>query len=156
MVAALSIGEVARRTGVAASRLRYYERMGILPGALRVSGRRRYGEEAIGHLALVQLAQQAGFKLSEIRELFGDFADPIRISGRWRAMATRKLHETESSIARLQDMRALLEEGLRCRCLTLEDCAIFTGHLAAMPSSRPAAGAVSQSRRRGHGLPARA
>lgn len=136
MVASLSIGELSRRTGVPASTLRYYDTVGILPGPERVSGRRRYGEEVVQHVALIQLAQQAGFTLGEIGALFGDFTDPIRTSSRWRVMAKHKLDEIESSIDRLQNMKALLEEGLRCRCLTLQDCAIFTQHMAAMPARR--------------------
>lgn len=145
MVVSMSIGEISRRTGVPSSTLRYYESVGILPGPERVSGRRRYGDEVVSRLALIQLAQQAGFALVEIHDLFGDFTDPIGISARWRAIATRKLAEIESSIGRLQDMKALLEEGLRCRCLTLEDCTIVTGHVAAMPVGQPTVQAAPRS-----------
>lgn len=138
MVGSVSIGEVSRRTGVPSSTLRYYESAGILPGPERVSGRRRYCEEVIQRLVLIQLAQQAGFTLGEIHDLFGDFTDPIRISGRWREMATRKLGEIESSISRLEDMKAFLEKGLRCRCLTLEDCTIFTDQTAALVGNHSA------------------
>lgn len=147
MAGSVSIGEVSRRAGVPASTLRYYESAGILPGPERVSGRRRYQEEVVQRLALIQLAQRAGFTLGEIHELFGDFTDPIRISRRWREMATRKLGEIESSIGRLEDMKALLEEGLRCRCLTLEDCTIFTNHSAALAGNHSLSSGPRSSQR---------
>src|ERR671921_206234 len=61
----LSIGEVARRAGLATSAIRYYERAGVLPPAERVGGRRRYGPEAVRRLAVIGIAQQAGFTLAE-------------------------------------------------------------------------------------------
>ncbi len=57
----LTIGEVARRAGVRTSTLRYYESIGLLPAARRVNGRRRYAPAALRMLAVIHLAQQAGF-----------------------------------------------------------------------------------------------
>ncbi len=68
--ASLIIGEVSERTGVPASTLRYYDRLGILPLPERVKGRRRYGGEVVERVALIQLAQQAGFRLAEIQPLW--------------------------------------------------------------------------------------
>ncbi|HEX2211710.1 MAG TPA: MerR family transcriptional regulator, partial [Longimicrobium sp.] len=63
----LSIGEVARRTGVAASALRYWEDAGLLPAPRRVGGRRRYDADAVRRVEVLRSAQQAGFTLAEIR-----------------------------------------------------------------------------------------
>src|SRR5262245_33535262 len=125
----LPIGEVARRTGVPSSALRYYERIGLLPKTRRESGRRRYGEDVILQITLIQLARGAGFTLNEIRALFGDFHDPIRMGARFRAMAPRKVAELDEVIRRAESMKNLLEEGLRCQCLTLEACAVITRHM---------------------------
>ncbi len=65
----LTIGELARRAGVRTSALRYYEDVGVLPVARRVSGQRRYAPEALQRVAVVQVAQEAGFTLAEIRLL---------------------------------------------------------------------------------------
>ena len=65
----LTIGEVARRAGVAPSAIRYYESIGLLPEPERESGQRRYEESVIGKLAFVGVAQSAGFSLEEIKEL---------------------------------------------------------------------------------------
>ena len=59
----LTISEVTRRTGVPASTLRYYESVGLLPAPARVSGHRRYGAEVLNQLAVIRLAQEAGFTM---------------------------------------------------------------------------------------------
>ena len=65
----LTIGEVADRTGVAASALRYYEREGLIPKARRRGGKRVWLEDVVDRLALIGLAKSAGFTVSEIRTL---------------------------------------------------------------------------------------
>ena len=65
----LTIGEVAHRAGVATSSIRYYESIGLLPEPDRLHGQRRYGQQMLGRLAFVGVAQSAGFKLEEIKEL---------------------------------------------------------------------------------------
>ncbi len=143
MDGSLSIGEVSRRTGVPASTLRYYERVALLPRPRRASGQRRYGEEVILQIALIQLARQVGFNLWEVHELFGDFSDPLRMGRRFRAMSNRKLAEIDALIDSAQRMKALLEEGLRSDCLTLQDCTILTAHLATFPEVQRRPGSVS-------------
>jgi MerR family transcriptional regulator, redox-sensitive transcriptional activator SoxR len=66
----ISIGDVSRRSGKAASAIRYYEEVGLLPAAQRVSGRRRYPPETVRTLAIIETAQRAGLNLQEIRWLF--------------------------------------------------------------------------------------
>lgn len=65
----IAIGELARRTGLASSALRYYERVGLLSPAARAGGRRHYATSSAERVALVQLCQDAGFTLREIRAL---------------------------------------------------------------------------------------
>ena len=65
----IAIGELARRTGLASSALRYYERVGLLSPAGRAGGRRHYGALSAERVALIQLYQDAGFTLQEIRAL---------------------------------------------------------------------------------------
>ena len=126
---ALGISEVARKVGLKPSALRYYEHAGILPPPPRVHGRRRYDPDVLTRLAIIQLAQQAGFKLSEIRTLFEGFTEGATPSARWRDLAETKLPEVGELIRRAQAMRSLLEEGLRCDCLTLEDCELVIQQL---------------------------
>ncbi len=126
----LAIGEVARRAGVRTSTLRYYEDIGLLEVPDRVNGRRRYDHSVQPRLRAIQVAQRAGFTLSEIRVLFQGFAEESTpASARWRELAQRKLAEIEELIARTQGMKRLLEEGLRCECLTPEECSLLAGEM---------------------------
>ncbi len=128
MVESMSIGEVARNTGVRPSALRYYEGVGLLPLPERVNGRRRYdGEllrEVLDRLAVVRVAKQAGFTISEIRTLLDGFSEDTPPSERWRILARDKLPEVEALVERALSMKDLLERGLRCECLRLEECSL--------------------------------
>ncbi len=125
-----AIGEVARRAGLRTSTLRYYEDAGLLEAPDRVNGRRRYGPSVLPQLRAIQVAKRAGFTLSEVRVLFQGFPEEgTTASARWRDLAQRKLVEVEELIARARGMKRLLEEGLRCNCLTPEECTLLAGAL---------------------------
>lgn len=121
----LAIGEVARRAGVNASAIRYYERVGLLEEPGRVNGRRRYGPEVLDLLAMIRVAQRAGFTIAETRTLMDGFSAEDPPSERWRVLARKKLTEVEVLIDRARAMKRLLERGLRCECLSIEDCALL-------------------------------
>lgn len=120
----LAIGEVARRAGLRPSALRYYESIGLMPAPKRVSGRRRYDESTVQMLKVVQLAQQAGFTVAQIQTLLHGFAADTPPAARWVPLARQKLQELDAQIERAQKMKRILETGLHCGCLRLEDCAI--------------------------------
>ena len=124
----MSIGEVARSAGVRPSALRYYEGVGLLPPPERANGRRRYdGEllrEVLDRLEVVRVAQQSGFTISEIRTLLDGFSEDTPPSERWRLLAQDKLPEVEALLERALGMKDLLERGLRCECLRLEECSL--------------------------------
>src|SRR6266581_570342 len=121
---ALTIGEVAQRAGIRASAIRYYESVNVLPVPQRINGRRRYDSRVFERLAVIQMAQQAGFTVAEIRTLFNGFTTETPASARWEALAQQKLVEVDALIRRAQAMKRVLEEELlRCRCLTLDECA---------------------------------
>ncbi len=123
MPAVLPIGEVARRAGVRASAIRYYEEAGLLEEPERVGGKRRYDEEALRRLALIGGAKRAGFTLGEIRTLLHGFPAGTGAAQRWQALASEKLVEVDDAIAQLRETRELLEEALRCDCASLDECA---------------------------------
>jgi MerR family transcriptional regulator, redox-sensitive transcriptional activator SoxR len=129
-VESMSIGEVARSAGVRPSALRYYEGVGLLPPPERTNGRRRYdGEvlrEVLDRLAVVRVAQQAGFTISEIRTLLNGYSEDTPPSERWRLLVEEKLPEVEALVERALGMKYLLERGLRCECLRLENCALVS------------------------------
>lgn len=120
----ITIGQVARRAGIRPSAIRYYESSGVLPAPRRVNGRRRYDAGVLRRLAIIGLAQEAGFTIAEIRGLFYDFEAETPASERWQALARRKLAEVDALIARVQGMKRLLEGCLLvCRCPSLDECA---------------------------------
>ncbi len=118
-----SISEIGRKAGVSASAIRYYEQIGILEPARRVSGQRRYDETMLYRLAVVRRAQEAGFTLDEIRQFFFGFSHSTPISQRWKRIAERKLLELDARIKEIQSMQALLKKlQTRCDCDTVERC----------------------------------
>src|SRR5271166_5037331 len=114
-MAQLSISQVARQVGLRASAIRYYEEIGILEPARRVSGQRRYDQTVLYRLAVVRRAQDAGFTLDEIRQLFFGFSPTTPVSQRWRKIAERKMVELDARIEQIQSMRKLLKK-LRACC----------------------------------------
>lgn len=133
---AFTIGEVARRSAVPGSTLRYYESIGLLPPAPRVNGRRRFDESTLQRLAIIQVARQAGFTLGEIRELFLGFPAGTAPAARWDALARRKLDELDEQLARIHAMRQVLREGLRCGCPTMEQCTLWMSGIAPPTATR--------------------
>jgi MerR family redox-sensitive transcriptional activator SoxR len=120
----LAIGEVARRAGIRPSALRYYESIGLMPAPRRVNGRRRYDQGTVQMLKVVQLAQQAGFSVAEIQTLLHGFAPDTPPAARWQPLAQQKIAELDALVERAQQMKRILETGLHCGCLRLEDCAV--------------------------------
>jgi MerR family transcriptional regulator, redox-sensitive transcriptional activator SoxR len=81
-MARLTISQVARQVRLQPSAIRYYERIGLLARAERISGQRRYDPNVLYRLAIIQRARQLGFTLTEIRHLFFGFREIARPSER--------------------------------------------------------------------------
>jgi MerR family redox-sensitive transcriptional activator SoxR len=126
---ALAIGEVARQAGVRPSTLCYYESVGLLPPPSRVHGHRRYDPGVFSLLAILRMAQSAGFTLAEMQLLVHGFSQETPASERWQQLARQKLQEVEARIAHAQQTKRILECLLRCECLRLEDCVLSTTSL---------------------------
>ena len=119
----LTIGEVARRAGIRTSALRYYESVGLLPEPRRVyGGHRRYDLSVFELLAILQLAQLAGFTIAEMHLLVAGFPSGTPASERWLCLAQKKLQEVEATIAHAQQTKRLLQGLSQCNCLHLEEC----------------------------------
>ena len=132
-MALLSIGQVAARTGLAPSALRYYESEGLIPKAARRNGRRIYDEKILERLALIDLVKSAGFTIAETRALLNGFARKTPPGKRWRALAGQKLAELDERIAEAERMKALLAQIMRCECPTFEDCSEALARLGRCP-----------------------
>ncbi len=122
---ALLIGELARLTGRAASTIRYYEQIGLLPEPLRVSGRRRYRHDAIRTLAVIDTAQRAGLTLGEIKSLLDAAPGESAAIEQLRDVAERKLPHLEATIVRAGLVKRWLEAAARCECPNLDECCLF-------------------------------
>lgn len=118
----LRIGEVARRSGLAPSAIRYYESLGLLPKPSKVGGKRAYDPTVLEWLALIALAREAGFTMREIKRLVTGFTPGTRPAARWHELATRKLAEIDATLARAERMRSVLRVALDCGCFRLSDC----------------------------------
>jgi MerR family redox-sensitive transcriptional activator SoxR len=134
----LTIGELARRTARRASSIRYYEAIGLLPEPVRISGRRRYTEEAVRTLTVVDTAQRAGLSLDEIRTLLAAEPGDAGAAEELRRIAERKLPELEATIERAVLVRRWLEAAARCECPSLDDCCLFEPILELLPERQPA------------------
>jgi MerR family transcriptional regulator, redox-sensitive transcriptional activator SoxR len=119
----LTIGDVARRSGVAASALRFYEQRGLIASERAGSGHRRYRRAVLRRIAFIVFAQRIGLTLDEIgaelAKLPGGHAptrrDWARLSGTWTA-------RIEDRIAELERLKAGLTECIGCGCLSLDRC----------------------------------
>ena len=118
----MKIGEIARRAGLRPSAIRFYEKVGILPPALRKSGRRSFSAETELYLGLIGFARQAGFSIAEIRTLFQGFREGTTASARWKRLAQKKHRELGLLVVKLKSMQALLKKAMRCKCIGLADC----------------------------------
>ena len=118
----LRIGEVARRTGLRPSAIRYYEECKLIAPNGRSGGSRRYDDRAVERLALIAFAKEAGFTLAEIRRLLTGFREGTPASERWQTLVRGKLIELDRAAERIETMRSILKRAIRCGCLDLDEC----------------------------------
>jgi DNA-binding transcriptional MerR regulator len=103
----MAIGELAERTGVAATALRYYDDLGLVRPSARVGGQRRYDESAVKAVGVVLFLRDVGFTLEEIRSM-------VVGSSSWRSMARSKLAELDEAAANIAAARVAIQHALRC------------------------------------------
>jgi DNA-binding transcriptional MerR regulator len=129
----LTIGELARRAGVATSALRYWEELGLLPTAARISGQRRYPESAVGLVGIILLLRDVGFSLAEQKAFMASRAVAL---DDWRRLARRKLAELADQIAKAQTAREAIDHA-RCPHEDILECPNFAGVMAARLTGQP-------------------
>jgi len=118
----MKIGELARRTNLNASAIRYYEKLGLLAPPQRLGGQRRYASDALHRVLLIRFAGDMGFTLSEIKLFLSGLTDNTPVGPRWKKLAARKLVEVDQNVARSLKLKSLLRGLLRCRCASLQFC----------------------------------
>lgn len=120
---AMTIGEVAKRSGVATSALRYYEDQGLIHSERTDAGHRRYPRAVIRRVAFIVFAQRIGLSLEEVKAELAKLpknhvperADWAKLSGRWSSRIRER-------IAELERLEAGLTECIGCGCLSLDRC----------------------------------
>ena len=123
MAPTLTIGDVSRRTGVAASALRFYEDSGLIHAERTAGGQRRYRRDVIRRVSFIRVAQQVGLGLEEIRVYMAtlphgrtpDRADWERVAASWRP-------RLDEQLALLERLRDRLTGCIGCGCLSLDLC----------------------------------
>lgn len=126
MQESLTIGELAARSGVAPSALRYYERLGLIRAGRTGGNQRRYERAELRRVAFIRIAQQVGVSLDEIRSALDSLpesrtptkADWARLSARWRG-------RLDAQIALLERLRDNLTGCIGCGCLSLQRCSLY-------------------------------
>src|SRR5215831_7792470 len=119
----LTIQEISRRSGVAASALRFYEDRGLITSMRAGSGHRRYQRPVLRRIAFIVFAQRVGLTLDEIAAELAKLPAQRAPTGRdWSRLSSAWTARIEERIAELQRLRAGLTECIGCGCLSLERC----------------------------------
>ena len=122
----LTVGEVAKRAGVATSALRFYEEVGLIHAERNASGHRRYPRAVIRRVAFIVFAQRVGLTLEEIRsELAKLPTDSVPTATDWEQLTQRWQTRIDARIAELERLKVGLTDCIGCGCLSLEHCNIL-------------------------------
>lgn len=122
----LSIGDLASRTGLAVSAIRYYEAQGLIDPWRNAGGQRRFSRADIRRLSFVMIAQQFGFTLPQIRaelDRLPKGRGPTKAD--WARISTGFRTALDARIDTLTRMRDTLDSCIGCGCLSLESCALY-------------------------------
>jgi len=122
----LTIGQIASRTGLAPSAIRYYEDERLVTPDRNESGHRRYARSDIRRLSFVMISQGLGFTISEIREALTDLPENRTPNkGDWARISRRFGKVLDDRIEQMQALRARLDGCIGCGCLSLETCKLY-------------------------------
>ena len=119
----LSVGEAAKRSGVAVSTLHFYEAQGLIKGSRTRGNQRRYPREVLRRIATIKVAQKAGVPLATIQRALASLPEdraPTRED--WRRLSTGRRKELDSRIKKLTQLRDRLDDCIGCGCLSITAC----------------------------------
>lgn len=121
----LTIGEISRRSGVAASALRFYEERGLIKSERAGSGHRRYPRAVLRRIAFIVFAQRIGLTLDEVGAELAKLPPETTPTGRdWSRLSSTWTERIDERIAELQRLKAGLTECIGCGCLSLDRCSL--------------------------------
>ncbi len=119
----LSVGEVAKRSGVAVSTIHFYEGKGLIAGWRSAGNQRRYPRAVLRRVAVIRIAQRAGIPLAVVQDFLGRIpADRALNSGDWRDLTEAWKALIQERIESLVQLRDQLDSCIGCGCLSLADC----------------------------------
>ncbi len=122
----LSIGQLARRTGISVSAIRFYESRGLVRAARGPGNQRRFARSDIRRLSFALIAQQVGLSIAEIEAALSTLPlDKAPTRADWRAISARMRGVLAARIATLQRTQELLDGCIGCGCLSLDRCALY-------------------------------
>lgn len=122
----LTIGEVARRTGVATSALRYYEDRGLISSTRTEGNQRRYPRSVIRTVSIIRAAQEVGLTLAEVSEALSSLPNRrTPTADDWSRLARGWREGLDQRITELEALRDDLGDCIGCGCLSLRSCALF-------------------------------
>ena len=119
----LSVGDVARRSGVAVPALNFYERKGLIHSLRTAGNQRRYGREVLRRLAVIRVAQRVGLPLEAVANAFAALPEnktPTKTE--WARMSALWKDELDQRIEQLRLLRDQLTDCIGCGCLSLKKC----------------------------------
>lgn len=121
-----TIGELARRAGVATSALRYYEQLGLISSQRTAGGQRRYARATLRRVAFIRAAQAVGLSLDEVRAALARLPDERTPSKTdWNKVSATWIRRVDERIAELQRLRETLDGCVGCGCLSLRTCRLY-------------------------------
>jgi MerR family redox-sensitive transcriptional activator SoxR len=122
----LTIGEVASRSGVATSALRFYETKGLIESERTAGNQRRYPRATLRRVALIRAGQEIGISLAELGEAFSTLPhDKTPSKSDWQKLSRSWRRRLDSQIGEMMALRDELTDCIGCGCLSLKSCAIF-------------------------------
>lgn len=122
----LTIGDVAARSGVATSALRFYEDRGLIRSERTDGNQRRYRRAVLRRIALIRAGQRVGLSLERVAEALAELGDrEVATRSDWERLSTAWRGELDERIAYLERLRDDLTGCIGCGCLSLETCAMF-------------------------------
>lgn len=131
----LSIGQFARRTGIAVSALRYYEAEGLIAPMRAPSGQRRFFRADIRRVSFIRIAQQFGYTLPQIRELMAGLPEGRTPNAAdWKKISEKFRETLDQRMETLRRLRDDLDGCIGCGCLSLERCKLYNANDAASMS----------------------
>lgn len=122
----VTIGEFARRAGVAASALRYYEELGLISSQRSAGGQRQYARVMLRRVAFIRAAQTVGLSLTEVRTALAKLPDERTPNKHdWDKVSATWIRRVDEQIAKLEQLRATLNSCVGCGCLSLRTCRLY-------------------------------